>query len=97
MTCGSTERARSPRRVTIDDLARVPQERRRYGWVAVHLVRSTGRGRRTWLALCVIGFFPERADAIDYANEAKRYGVTVDVCPFDDLNPIGIPKRLGER
>jgi hypothetical protein len=49
------------------------------------------------LALCVIGFFPERADAIDYANEAKRFGVTVDVCPFDDLNPIGIPKRLGER
>lgn len=90
------ERA-AKRRVTIDDLARIPQERRRYGWVAVHLYRSSGPGRRTWLPLCVIGFFPERADAIEYADEAKRMGVKVGVCPFDDLNPIGIPKRLGER
>jgi hypothetical protein len=80
--------------VTIDELAQVPQERRRYGWVAVHMVRSSGRGRRTWLALCVIGFFPERDDAIEYANHAKSSGLKVDVCPFDDLNPIGIPKRL---
>lgn len=80
--------------VTIDELATIPQERRRYGWVVVCMVRSSARrGRRTWNALHVIGFFPGYDDAIAFVGAVtQRAGYKYDVCPFEDGNPIGMPE-----
>jgi hypothetical protein len=75
--------------VSFDEIAQVPKERRRFGWVAVRLVRSTGRGRKTWEPLYVIGFFPSRDDALEFIGEQKATGVKYGVCPFDDASEIG--------
>lgn len=73
--------------VTFDELAQVPAERRRFGWVVVSMTRSTGRGPRRWVPLWVIGFFPSRDDALEFAQK-KQVGYRFDVCPFDDGSPV---------
>lgn len=78
--------------VTLEEIAQVPQERRNYGWVVVTMVRRTGRGRRSWEPLHVIGFYDaETAIAIAADPSSRRAGYKSFACPFDDGNPVGIP------
>lgn len=55
----------------IDDVARVPIDRRRLPWVGIHLVRDRGKkSPRTnpWRVVSVIGFFDGVADAKAYVD-----------------------------
>jgi hypothetical protein len=73
--------------VTFDELAQVPIERRRFGWVVVSMVRSGAvgiRGPTHWVPLAVIGFYKSRDDAIAAIGGRKHAGYKYDVCPFDD-------------
>ena len=79
------DRTRS-RPVTIDELAKVPKERRRLGWVLVRMVRSSGRtGPKTWDPLYAIGFFKTSDDAIAFGGGDKRSGKYRNAAiPIDD-------------
>jgi hypothetical protein len=73
---------------TFEQVAAVPNERRRFGWVVVCMARSSGRGRRTWNAFGVVGFFAEARDAQAFIDATKkRNGYKHEAVPFDDGSP----------